>query len=1191
MMLIKLLRMNTKLITFLIFFFTLFVKGQGGGEEDFYAGELSKMVNIPNSPEAQAFVKYGDTKVNMYAGVPEINIPLHTISGREMSVPLSLTYDASGVQVEQMATWAGLSWNLNAGGRISRTVNGLPDDYLIGAYQSNFNNSNIADLAQTYIADKANTLNPTFTTEENAKDYVRFLFDVNYNFIDTQQDFFNLNVMGLNEIIVFDSNQLGNKPKVLNNPRIKVEAFTNGIRGTAGTDGTLNISGWLITNEDGTQYFFEETEITKRQNLDYDGTVPMGDANTEYVSSWLLTKVISKNNKDIFEFGHKDEGFEPLRSFAQSAGVATTKILNQVAVYPEPQNGQSSAVVSANRQKFLTTIIHNQDTMAVINFADRLDVALNPVTTRLESIAFFDNMNNPLKSITFENNDYFNRDGIALTDFSSNGKSYHDIRLKLNGISIKGKDNTTYQNYQFEYSRPDDVPSRDSFAQDYFGYYNGAESNSSLYIVYEDSGLRFDGANREPDSFYGRTGMLNKVTYPTGGNTLYAYESHEIHKTVINESPNNPLSITLNLNSVTDPDLYPPSGGVEVCEDQFQELEPKVVIRNINIVQEGGYTINYENTSGEAFLIDSDQATGPLDDYCDFVRELGTSSEVWHSSVSTPRTETLSVGQYTVLLLLAETPNPTINQGASLSLSGPPIVTVSDVNVPIGGNRISRITDFSEDKTTSVIKSYSYNDSLGKSTGGINYKPVLIDMRTGDTQNGETNELLRYATYAKGSEPYVVYCAIDETRIDKFGNAQGKTTFTHFGGTTKGIVPNTSAPYENRYVPSLKIGNIKSRDVFNETGEDVLKEEFDYYENNTSAPLIKGLVAYSDENNFEKTIFIKINDEGPGATYYSLDYLPTWSCSGVGCAVPDYILNPQNYGYASFMNPKYSPYRGRIITVQGVNGGPFSSKTASYFKDDTNTVVTVSSEESTSYDQGPGSLYLPQRKRMTDSKGEEYETNYYYAFDESGPGYDALFAKNNLAEVVKSETFKDPDAPNPKLISERSNTYSAATSGGVFPTRVSTRKSVSSDEERIEFGFYGNGNLQTAKKSKGPNSVYIWGYDDLYPIAKIENADYATVTQYVANLETLSNADNDRTQGSNGQEGALRDALNNMRNALPNAMVTTYTYDPAIGVTSITDPKGYTIYYNYDAFNRLKDVRDAAGALVTDYEYNYKNQQ
>jgi len=54
-------------------------------------------------------------------------------------------------------------------------------------------------------------------------------------------------------------------------------------------------------------------------------------------------------------------------------------------------------------------------------------------------------------------------------------------------------------------------------------------------------------------------------------------------------------------------------------------------------------------------------------------------------------------------------------------------------------------------------------------------------------------------------------------------------------------------------------------------------------------------------------------------------------------------------------------------------------------------------------------------------------------------------------------------------------------------------------------------------------------------------------------------------------------------------MVTTYTYDPLIGVTSVTDPRGYTMYYEYDEFQRLEFVKDEDGNIYSENQYNYKN--
>jgi hypothetical protein len=55
--------------------------------------------------------------------------------------------------------------------------------------------------------------------------------------------------------------------------------------------------------------------------------------------------------------------------------------------------------------------------------------------------------------------------------------------------------------------------------------------------------------------------------------------------------------------------------------------------------------------------------------------------------------------------------------------------------------------------------------------------------------------------------------------------------------------------------------------------------------------------------------------------------------------------------------------------------------------------------------------------------------------------------------------------------------------------------------------------------------------------------------------------------------------------------VTTYTYDPLIGVRSITPPSGIREVYIYDTANRLKEIRenDATGKLLKEFKYNYKN--
>ncbi len=137
------------------------------------------------------------------------------------------------------------------------------------------------------------------------------------------------------------------------------------------------------------------------------------------------------------------------------------------------------------------------------------------------------------------------------------------------------------------------------------------------------------------------------------------------------------------------------------------------------------------------------------------------------------------------------------------------------------------------------------------------------------------------------------------------------------------------------------------------------------------------------------------------------------------------------------------------------------------------------------------------------------------------------------------------------------------------------------------------GNPLEVSKENDVHTCYVWGYQEFLPIAKIENATYSEIEGFVDNLHALSNADSNRTIGyGTAGEGALRQALDNLRNepTLSNALITTYTHDPLIGVTSVTNPQGNVVYYDYDGLERLISVKDKNGKKLTKNEYNHKPQ-
>jgi YD repeat-containing protein len=51
--------------------------------------------------------------------------------------------------------------------------------------------------------------------------------------------------------------------------------------------------------------------------------------------------------------------------------------------------------------------------------------------------------------------------------------------------------------------------------------------------------------------------------------------------------------------------------------------------------------------------------------------------------------------------------------------------------------------------------------------------------------------------------------------------------------------------------------------------------------------------------------------------------------------------------------------------------------------------------------------------------------------------------------------------------------------------------------------------------------------------------------------------------------------------------MTTYTYLPGIGISSMADANLRTTSYEYDGHNRLKRIKDHDGNILEEYSYNY----
>lgn len=82
---------------------------------------------IPVSPVAASLGIFGKIPVGNFTGTAHISVPLYEVKYKELSVPISLSYHASGVKPDLFPGPVGLGWSIQAGGSITRIMNTEPD--------------------------------------------------------------------------------------------------------------------------------------------------------------------------------------------------------------------------------------------------------------------------------------------------------------------------------------------------------------------------------------------------------------------------------------------------------------------------------------------------------------------------------------------------------------------------------------------------------------------------------------------------------------------------------------------------------------------------------------------------------------------------------------------------------------------------------------------------------------------------------------------------------------------------------------------------------------------------------------------------------------------------------------------------------------------------------------------------------
>jgi YD repeat-containing protein len=499
-------------------------------------------IKPPTFPSANAasLGKYGDIPVSYHTGTPEISIPIYTVKQGSLSLPISLSYHSSGVRVSEVASWVGLGWSLNAGGMITRTVHGGPDDgswtgatphsslgirgwYANGGIPVEL--KNCENSLGGYQQSTSKGPNGVAATCSGCSCF-SYYTDAALGYIDTEPDLYTFNFAGHSGKFFFDES--GN-PHLFPEDDLYIKPIFK--------SGTNYFDGFDIYTPDGTKYKFGRTggtEITKNDPIGVFG----GPLDNLTSTTWYLIRVESPNGEDAIDLTYADE----LYSYGNRGG--QTILINYLGGIVGGSLMASGVLsVSLVYGKRLSSISNSSGTNNVTFLANTLrqDIsgstgvsASNTQAKRLDQISILSGAFCKQFNLSY---DYF----LSSIDCNGNAPStdFDKKRLKLNSIQEFDCLGGSLPPNLFTYNMQP-MPRRYSLSRDLWDYYNGSvitnpdgsmmDSNTSLIPSSVTNpviiGAALGTANRSVNETAMKCGILTQIRYPTGGLSSFVYEGH-----------------------------------------------------------------------------------------------------------------------------------------------------------------------------------------------------------------------------------------------------------------------------------------------------------------------------------------------------------------------------------------------------------------------------------------------------------------------------------------------------------------------------------------------------------------------------------------------------------------------------------------------------------------------------------------
>jgi len=1114
-----------------------------------YFNSVKLPVVLPPSPDVAGMEKFGSIPVSYSTGVPDISIPVWNISCGNISWPLSLSYHAGGIKVDEIASNAGLGWTLVGPGTISRSMVGRPDEYDIGE--------------------------PVYTSVDDG-DY-QYLYDVRDGKKDSEYDIFNYNFNGRNgKFIIKQDGTIFQIPY----SGLKIE---NNL-----------FQSFLVTDENGVTYLFDQKEETDSEAYDLSGTTILPD----YYSTWYLSKVELPDKQQKIEFTYSYAGYSS-QYFYNFSHFIGTKYGPSHPSWLQFYNEWSSTSTRSQIQSQLLTGISFPNGNIVVNYVtDRLD-KVGTSLQRISEIIVNRNGasgNEQVKKMSLAHSNFFYKPpGIVNNDPTQ-------YRLKLTSITEYGNNSASPKVYSFDYNTTPLVP-RGNYGQDKWGFNNGQYANYTLIpaqtIYWQTAPYSIGHANRSVDVNAMQGWMLKTIAWPTGGKTEFVYEPHQYY-----------------------------AGQVIVPVSKTAAAVSDIQLTDVN-------TFTFPSSSASDtrinIFISRYNFTGVTAPTEVTVKDITTSTQIYFATNTTAEQDISIDNQITLIpghnyelkvQLFTTVPNGQLRVTAAVNWND----YTSQPNIETGGGlRIKEIKNYTQDNVLATREKYEYepattltpfnfiNQAFKEVINKYCYiQPPPPPSITCWCNNSPTNYLyfgnsVFPISTAMGSP--MLYTKVTRLLIDEQETTNNGKSEYEYDVIADNIIPQSSSYFFT--VP-----------ISNEWKNGFLSTEKDYTKNGSSFTLIRKKQNYYTEYKANEVNALKVNPR----------VSPEGECEN---QLEGLVYSDIDY----FLYPIYT-------------GSKKLTKTEETLFDGANQITTITESEyaSPNYD-------FVTKTTLTDSKGSKQIVTYKYPHDFTAPGNvsEKMVTKNIIAPVIEQKAFSGTILLS-TIKNNYKDWYND--SKILTPEIIQGALFNNSLENRIRFYNYDlYGKQLEMSKENDVRVALLWDHNNQHPVAEVNNANlqqvaytsfetgnkgnwtYAGVPVFDPTTVTGKNVydpgsgqltrtislagtyivsywskNGQRTvNGTTATAGRTINGwtyyehkpvlsangtvtvsgsgvIDELRLYPDKAMMTTFIYEPLTGVKSKCDANNLISYYEYDGFGRLSLVRDQNKNVVKTVCYNYAGQ-